>query len=286
MNMEKDQKDILIMRNVSKTFDDCKALKQVDFSVKEGEIFGFLGPSGAGKTTTINLFTAQLTPTMGEVVVTGKDVTRHHELLQKMGVLTDSSGLYERLSIMNNLMLFARFNDVSEEHVQQVLKDVALFEFIDKPVSKLSRGMKQRVMIARAVLHAPKILFLDEPTATLDPGTTLEIHKLIKNLNINGTTVFLTTHDMTEAEKLCDRVAFLDEGCIVDIDSPRALKLKYGSDTIDITLKDGSKHMINKDVDGAVRINRWIELESLETIHSNEPSLEQIFLSLTGKELA
>ncbi len=277
---------MLVMKNVSKVFGEQKALKNITFHVDEGEVFGFLGPSGAGKTTAINLFTAQLVSSMGEVTVMGKDVVTHHEIFGDMGVLTDSSGLYERLSIMKNLMLFARFHGLGKNQVEEVLEEVDLIDHIDKPVDKLSKGMKQRVMIARAVIHKPKVLFLDEPTASLDPGTTLEIHKLIRKLNRNGTTVFLTTHDMTEADKLCDRVAFIDEGVIVDMDSPKELKKKYGTNTIDITLKDGSEYMLEKDGIGGARIKKWLEEGMLETVHSNEPSLEEIFLSLTGKELS
>ncbi|MEA4828107.1 MAG: ABC transporter ATP-binding protein, partial [Clostridium sp.] len=157
---------------------------------------------------------------------------------------------------------------------------------IKKEAKKLSKGMKQRLMIARAVLHKPKLLFLDEPTSSLDPGTTLEIHRLLRKLNEEGTTIFLTTHNMEEADKLCDRVAFLNVGEIVDIGQPEALKLKYTHDDIKVILKDRSKEiMLKNNPEGASKIKAWMEEGQLLAIHSMEPSLEKIFLNLTGREL-
>jgi len=159
-------------------------------------------------------------------------------------------------------------------------------EDIKKEAKKLSKGMKQRLMIARAVLHKPKLLFLDEPTSSLDPGTMLEIHRLLRKLNEEGTTIFLTTHNMEEADKLCHRVAFLNAGEIVDIGNPAALKLKYTDDDIKVVLKDKNKEiMLKNNLEGASKIKAWMEEGQLLAIHSMEPSLEKIFLSLTGREL-
>jgi ABC-2 type transport system ATP-binding protein len=161
-----------------------------------------------------------------------------------------------------------------------------MLEDIKKEAKKLSKGMKQRLMIARAVLHKPKLLFLDEPTSSLDPGTTLEIHRLLRKLNEEGTTIFLTTHNMEEADKLCDRVAFLNAGEIVDIGQPNELKLKYIKDDIRVILRDERKEiMLKNSAEGASRIKAWMESGQLLSIHSMEPSLEKIFLNLTGREL-
>ncbi len=163
--------------------------------------------------------------------------------------------MYERLSVLDNLMLFANINDVPKENILEILDRIGMKETAKKEVKKLSKGMKQRLMIARAVLHKPKLVFLDEPTSSLDPGTTLEIHKLLRKLNDEGTTIFLTTHNMFEADKLCDRVAFLNDGEIVDIGDPQALKLKYTNDDIKIILKDGSKEiMVKNNPEGALKI--------------------------------
>ncbi|APR01947.1 ABC transporter ATP-binding protein [Clostridium botulinum] len=279
--------NIISMKNVTKYFKENRALKNLTFSIEEGEIFGFLGPSGAGKTTTIKLLTSQLIPTSGEIKIFGKNVySNKREIVKNIGILSDTSGMYERLSVLDNLMLFANINDVPKENILEILDRIGMKEAAKKEVKKLSKGMKQRLMIARAVLHKPKLVFLDEPTSSLDPGTTLEIHKLLRKLNDEGTTIFLTTHNMFEADKLCDRVAFLNDGEIVDIGDPQALKLKYTNDDIKIILKDGSKEiMVKNNPEGALKIKGWMEKGQLIAIHSMEPSLEKIFLDLTGREL-
>ena len=279
--------NIITMRNVTKDFKGHKALKNLTFNIEEGEIFGFLGPSGAGKTTTIKLLTSQLIPTSGEVKVFGKEVyANKKEIVKNIGILSDTSGMYERLSVLDNLMLFADINGVPKKEVQEILEKIGMSEAAKREAKKLSKGMKQRLMIVRAMLHKPKLLFLDEPTSSLDPGTTLEIHKLLRKLNKEGTTIFLTTHNMEEADKLCDRVAFLNDGEIVDIGEPQALKLKYTNDNIKVILKDRDKDIVLKNnPEGAYKIKAWIEEGQLMAIHSMEPSLEKIFLNLTGREL-
>ena len=279
--------NIISMKNVRKDFKETKALKNVTFNVEEGEIFGFLGPSGAGKTTTIKLLTAQLIPTSGELKVLGKDVyANKKDIFKNIGVLSDNSGVYDRLSVRDNLMLYADIYGVSRENVDEILNKVGMSEDIKKEAKKLSKGMKQRLLIARAVLHKPKLLFLDEPSSSLDPGTALEIHRLLRKLNAEGTTIFLTTHSMEEADKLCDRVAFLNDGEIVEIGNPKDLKLKYTTEDIKVILKSNNKEvMLKNDAESGSRIKALMESGQLIAIHSMEPSLEKIFLNLTGREL-
>lgn len=278
---------IISMRNIRKDFKSNRALRDLTFDVKEGEIFGFLGPSGAGKTTTIKILTSQLIPSSGEAKVFGKEVyANKKDIFKNIGILSDNSGVYDRLSVWDNLMLYAKINGVTKENIQEILEKVGMSDSIKKEVKKLSKGMKQRLMIARAVLHKPKLLFLDEPTSSLDPGTTLEIHKLLRKLNEEGTTIFLTTHNMMEADKLCSRVAFLNNGEIVELGSPERLKLKYTTDEIKVILKgDNKKIMLKNDGDSGLKIKTWMENGQLASIQSMEPTLEQIFLSLTGREL-
>ncbi len=280
-------KNIISMKNVRKDFKETVALKNVTFNVEEGEIFGFLGPSGAGKTTIIKLLTSQLIQTSGEIKVFGKDVyASKKDIFKNIGVLSDNSGIYERLSVKDNLMLYADIYGVPKKNVEEILDTIGMSESIKKQAKKLSKGMKQRLMIARAVLHKPKLLFLDEPTSSLDPGTALEIHRLLRKLNEDGTTIFLTTHNMEEADKLCSRVAFLNGGEIVEIENPKILKLKYITDDIKVTLKEGNKEiMLKNDIENASKIKVWMENGQLLAIHSMEPSLEKIFLNLTGREL-
>ena len=278
--------NIIQMTNVRKDFNELKALQDVTFNVGEGEIFGFLGPSGAGKTTTIKLLTSQLIPTSGEVKVFGKDVYANKKnIFENIGVLTDNSGVYDRLTVWDNLMLFANIYGVAKNNVQEILEKVDMLDTAKKEAGKLSKGMRQRLMLARAVLHKPKLLFLDEPTSALDPGTALEIHKLLRQLNQEGTSIFLTTHKMEEADKLCDRVAFLNAGEIVEMGNPEDLKLKYITNDIKVVLRDGGKKLLTNGPDSALKIKDWMEKGQLLSIHSMEPSLETIFLNLTGREL-
>ena len=278
---------IISMKNVSKKFNDQSALNDLTFDVRKGETFGFLGPSGAGKTPTIKILTSQLIPSTGQVNVLGKDVhIPSREAFQEIGVLTDNSGLYDRLSIYDNLLLFSKISNIPKKRIDEVLKKVGLLDSKKKEVKKLSKGMKQRLMIARAVLHKPKLLFLDEPTSALDPGTVLDIHNLLRELNNEGTTIFLTTHNMEEADKLCHRVAFLNNGQIVELGAPQDLKLKHTNNEIKVLVKGELKPVfIKNDKDGAIKIQDWMSSGSLLSIHSMEPNLEEIFLRLTGRGL-
>ncbi|MGO4375996.1 ABC transporter ATP-binding protein, partial [Paenibacillus sp. MCAF20] len=201
-----------------------QALKKISFRVQRGEIFGFLGPSGSGKTTTVKILTSQLLYTSGRVNVLGSDPgrNRHSSFLGKIGVLTDNSGLYERLSVYDNLVLFCRLYGVADQRIEAVLEAVNLIEDMYTVVGRLSKGMKQRVTLARTILHEPDILFLDEPTSALDPVNSGRIQETLREMNRRGTTIFLTTHNMQEAEDLCHRVAFLNNGEISALDTPQA----------------------------------------------------------------
>ena len=191
--------------------------------VKRGEIFGYLGPSGAGKTTTLKLLTGQLHSDGGEMVVLGENPFSP-KMKQRIGIMSDMSGLYEKMTVYENLEIFADIYGVERkrERIDEVLAAVELREAKKKKVEKLSRGMKQRLVFARTILHDPELLFLDEPTANLDPTTAQEVRDLIRKLNGRGTTVFLTTHNMEEADELCHRVAFLNRGDIVESGTPRS----------------------------------------------------------------
>ncbi|MDC2943811.1 ABC transporter ATP-binding protein, partial [Bacillus thuringiensis] len=200
-------------------------------------------------------------------------------------ILTDNSGLYERLSIYDNLLLFCDLYDCKKERIDEVLAQVNLLDDKKTLVKKLSKGMKQRVTLARAILHKPDILFLDEPTSALDPVNVQNIHKILKDLNKEGTTIFLTTHNMDEAETLCNRIAFLCSGEIVALDTPENLRLQYAKDQIQVVLKDKKKETVQKDELGAKRISEWMKKGELLSIHSYEPTLGDIFIEVTGRGL-
>jgi len=200
------------MHKITKSFGSHKVLSDVSFEVNEREIFGLLGPSGAGKTTIINILTNQLSPDSGSH---GIKVTPY-----ETGLMLDEDGLYARLNCLDNLNVFADIYGISRKKSIDALKNVGLEDAAKKAVFRLSKGMRQRLALARAILHEPKILFLDEPTGGLDPNTAAGIHRLIQNLREQGSTVFLTTHNMEEAVKLCDRVVLLHKGNIVEQGKP------------------------------------------------------------------
>ena len=276
--------NILKANQLTKTFGNVKALDHCDLEIRKGEIFGYLGPSGAGKTTTIKLLTGQLHSDAGEVTVLGKNPFSP-EIRQQIGIMSDMSGLYEKMTVYENLDIFADIYGVKnkKKKIKETLEAVDLYDNRKKKVEKLSRGMKQRLVFARTILHNPRLLFLDEPTANLDPATADEIRELITKLNRNGTTVFLTTHNMEEADELCHRIALLHKGHIVECGSPEELKLKYSKKKVLITTGKGKKEI---SLDKNELIDELEKTEDLLMIHSEEPSLRDVFLSLTKEENA
>jgi len=224
--------------DLTRDYDGVRAVDGISFSVEPGEIFGFLGPNGAGKTTTIRMLTGQLLPTSGSAKVAGYNiVTERQQLKPRIGVVFDNQNLYERMSARDNLVFYARLYRITKSRLEEVLAQVGLTERAGDKVQKYSNGMKQRLLIARALLHKPEVLFLDEPTRGLDPHIARDIRGIVANLAKGGMTVFLTTHYMEEADQLSQRVAFLDQGRIVALDSPTRLKAEYGKDDI-TTLED------------------------------------------------
>lgn len=279
--------NIIEVNGLLKAFSNKTALNHIQFNINKGEIFGFLGPSGSGKTTTVKILTSQLLPTSGTVKVFGKELHRMNDADHKrrIGILTDNSALYERLTIQDNLELFCKLYDVNTKRIAEVLEEVNLSKERNTMVKKLSKGMRQRVMLARAILHKPDLLFLDEPTSALDPVNTLHIHEGLRKLNREGTTIFLTTHNMAEAESLCDRVAFINDGVIKALDTPEQLRLAHADYSMTVNVKDEGKMVLQQNEENAMRIGRWIQSGSLLSIHSNEPTLGDIFVKMTGREL-
>ncbi|MCM3540150.1 ABC transporter ATP-binding protein [Priestia endophytica] len=279
--------NVIEVKNLVKSFGNKTALKDVSFSVKKGETIGFLGPSGSGKTTTIKILTAQLQPTGGDVKVFGTSLKKlkDPQYMKRIGVLTDNSGLYDRLTVYDNLALYCDLYEIDKRRIHEVLVDVNLVEEKKIRIQKLSKGMKQRVTLARAILHKPQLLFLDEPTSALDPVNTKHIHKGLKRLNAEGTTIFLTTHDMLEAEELCDRVAFLHNGEVRLFDAPEKLRSQHSDSTVSLLLKGQRKVVVETNEEGAKEIYNYMKQGELLTIHSNEPTLGDLFVKLTGREL-
>ena len=277
---------VILLKDVTRSFGDRHVLKGVSLHVSQGEIFGLLGPSGAGKTTIINILTGQLS-CGGDASIFGVNCGRiGREVYRRTGAVLDNCGLYERLSCGDNLKMYARIHRVSFSRIKEVLALVGLEGCESRKVKALSKGMKQRLALARAILHKPELLFLDEPTSGLDPATASEIHSLMNDLRRNGTTIFLTTHNMDEAYRMCDRIALLSEGTIVECGEPAGLCRRYCSNAeLNIVTDDEQKMSLENTPENAEAIASLIRSGRLKSIHSSEPDLGTVFLRLTGKEL-
>lgn len=275
------------VNNVSHSFKEKAVLRGINLEINKGEIFGLLGPSGAGKTTLINIVTGQLNATEGVCQINGVDSDKlSGEAYKKLGVMMDHCGLYERMTCFDNLKFYNLLDGNGTSDIEDVLRKVGLWESKKVQVTNLSKGMKNRLSFARAVLRKPKILFLDEPTSGLDPNTTKEIHRMILEEKERGTTIFLTTHNMHEAEKLCDNIALLNEGKIVEYGNPAEICRKYNHQKkYKLHLKSGEDIELRHDKDDIEKIIFYLQNDELETIHTDEPDLEMIFMTLTGGEL-
>lgn len=273
---------------LTKTFGEKTVLRGIDLDIRKGEIFGLLGPSGAGKTTLIKILTGQLSQDGGAALINGTDTRKlsgaDH---RKFGISMDNFGLYERLSCTDNLKTFARIYGLPNSSITEALAKVGLSDAAKTPAGRLSKGMAGRLKLARAFMTDPEILFLDEPTSGLDPVSSDEIHRILLSEKARGKTVFLTTHTMTEAEKLCDNVALLNEGKIVEYGTPKDICRRYDHQRrLKIHLHDGRDIEIPHNKSSAETVARLISEGEAETIHSTEPDLETVFMEITGKELA
>lgn len=279
-------KYVIEMTGIVKKFSQKEVLKGVDLRVCPGEIFGLLGPSGAGKTTIIKILTGQLKQSEGESRILERDTGRlDTSVYKKLGMMMDNLGLYERLSCYDNLSLFARIYDVPRSRIFEVLRQVDLEDAVKVPVSKLSKGMRSRLALARAVMNEPEVLFLDEPTSGLDPSASAMIHQLIQNEQSRGAAIFLTTHNMEEADRLCSHIALLNEGRIVEYGEPREICLRYNhQNKLQIRLFDGRSMELQNDSSSADEVKEYLKNGMVETIHSTEPNLETVFMELTGKK--
>jgi len=267
-------------------------VNDVSFEVKDGEIFGFLGPNGAGKSTIVKMLTGQLKPKQGSASVLGLDVARKPKQVQaQVGICFEITNLYEDLSAAANLNLFAHLFNIKDFDAEALLERVGLGGRGRDLVSSYSKGMKQRLMVARALLNRPQVLFLDEPTDGLDPVSSDAIRRIILEERQRGATVFLTTHDMLEADKLCDRVAFINQGQIAAIDTPHALKQKYGRRSLKAQVAGPEGRLELREIpldDGnsAAAVTELFTQEKVITLHSEEATLEDIFIQITGRGLA
>lgn len=282
----------IIAENLTYRYGRLTAVDHISFTVAEGEILGFLGPNGAGKSTTVKMLTGQLRPKEGRATVLGLDVARHPKQVQaQIGVCFEFTNLYEQMTGRDNLLLFARLFGVRDFDPDALLKRVGLDGRGKDRVETYSKGMKQRLMVARALVNRPRVLFLDEPTEGLDPASAVAIRNIILEERARGATVFLTTHDMMEADKLSDRVAFINQGQIVALDTPHALKQRYGQRRLraQVALPDGTlatREIVLDRPETAAEMQALFSREQVVTVHSEEATLEDIFIQITGRGLA
>ncbi len=284
---------IIIAENLYKSFGPIQAVRGVSFTVEPGQVFGLLGHNGAGKTTTIKMLTGRLIPDQGTAIVAGHNVITDPDAVKPIiGTVWEEQTISERLTAADNLEFAGQLYNVPDlpRRVAEVLDLVGLGDRAKSKVQTYSNGMKQRLVIARALLHKPRLLFLDEPTRGLDPSSAREVRDVIAALRDTGTTVLLTTHLMEEADALCNRIAFLRAGELVANDTPLALKLAHGRREVVVRLSRpvgadpaGQPLVLNMtDPATADHLAALVESGAIETMHTREASLEEVFLALAG----
>jgi ABC-2 type transport system ATP-binding protein len=300
-------------KNLTKKYDKLLAVDHINFEAKKGQIFGFLGPNGAGKTTTIRMLTGISKPTEGTATIMGHDIQRHPiEAKEQMGIVPDVSNIYNELSAWDNLIFTGKLYDMPktfrENRAEELLKMFGLYERRQEKVQGFSRGMKRRVCISMALMNQANILFLDEPTSGLDVQSVLIIREMIRKLNHNGLTIFITTHNLEEASQICDRVAIINHGKIAAIDTPEKLKrtvqglqsveVAFATTPADVlkdleklpatreVVKEGDKFRLFTDDPSTVLASVWKYSQNnnltLVTVNTLGPSLEDVFVNLTG----
>ena len=280
----------ILAEGIAYSYDDRLAVDHISFGVDKGKVLGFLGPNGAGKTTTLKMLVGLLAPQDGRITILGNDIVRNRSEVQAhIGVCFEEKSLYEDMSASANLKFFASLFGIKDLDTASLLERVGLPVDRKDHVSNFSKGMKQRLMIARALVNQPQVLFLDEPTDGLDPVSSEAIRAVITEEKAKGVTVFLTTHDMMEADKLSDHVAFISDGEIAAFDTPEKLKHQYGKRILRIRYyKEGElieEELPLADAQAGPRVEDILAGYDVLDMHTEEATLEDIFIQLTGKKL-
>jgi ABC-type multidrug transport system ATPase subunit len=260
------------------------AVDRLDLKVRRGELFGLLGPNGAGKSSTLRVLIGQRPPTAGNVRVLGHDVVRDWGIIKPLfGYVPDRENHFEEFSGRRNLSFFAGLYNVNQRRVDECLERVELAEAADLPVRGYSLGMRRKLLLARALLHEPRLLYLDEPTANLDIHSSKLVRNILRELVANGSTVLLTTHNMEEVEEVCDRVAILNRGRLIALDTPLALRSEHTEKNVDVILTDGSRHVFDLDQpQDRVSLAGHVAGGSVTTMQTREFNFHETFLKLTG----
>lgn len=280
------------VRNLSFTYEGQTepTIRNITFQVNKAEIFGFLGPSGAGKSTTQKILTGVLKNYSGQVQMLGEEISNiKNHFYQQIGVAFEFPNFYLKFTALENLRLFASFYQGEKYPAEELLKRVGLWEDRNLRVEAFSKGMRMRLNFIRAIQHRPTILFLDEPTSGLDPKNARILKDFVRELSAGGTTIFLTTHNMNDANELCTHIAFMVDGQLAMIDQPQDLSLKYGRKLVKIKYREnGTLNEQEFPLKGLAREEDFLRIisdEQVETIHTQEASLEDIFIKVTGKKL-
>jgi ABC-2 type transport system ATP-binding protein len=308
---------IIEAHNLEKKFGDFQAVKGIDFFVKQGEVFGFLGPNGAGKTTTINMLTGLARPTSGSITISGEDGIAHIKKVQRqIGIVPDESNLYDDLSGYENLVFCASLYGIPkkkrERRAKELLKQFSLDDTGKRPFKAFSKGMKRKLTIAAGIIHEPQIVFLDEPTTGIDVESARQIRKLVKDLNGQGTTIFLTTHYIEDAERLCDRIGFIVGGKVIQVNTVKELMnasqkehiMEFGLESTcperidaallerfpDSTIKKRTEQTLRIASGTRLDLKLFMDFFNEQRVTINEariirPSLEDVFVKVTGLEL-
>ena len=285
---------MLSVENLSYTYPGgTEAVRGIDFTIEKGEIFGFLGPSGAGKSTTQKVLIRLLRGFQGQITVLGRPLTEWDDsYYEQVGVAFELPNHYQKLTARENLSLFRTLYSGDTHDPIELLEMVGLKEDADTRLNQFSKGMQMRLNFVRALIHKPDLLFLDEPTTGLDPVNGQKIKEIIRDQKDAGRTIFLTTHDMTVADQICDRVAFIIDGKITLIDSPRNLRLQHGKRRVRVEFhQDGASsptQHVEFPLDGLGENSDFLKLlrnNPIETIHTQEATLEDIFIETTGRSL-
>lgn len=308
--------NIIEVKNLAKIYDDFKAVKGITFNVEKGEVFGFLGPNGAGKTTTINMLTGLAKPSSGEITISGQDGIKDIKKVQQtIGIVPDESNLYDDMSGFDNLVfcasLYGMKKEAREKRAKELLKQFSLDDTGSRPFKAYSKGMKRKLTIAAGIIHNPEILFLDEPTTGIDVESARQIRRMIKELNDKGTTIFLTTHYIEDAERLCHRIGFIVGGNVIKVSEVQTLmdeaqqekivEFKTDSNGINlekqlidtfpnISIKLNTNHsirIISKDQIELMPFMKFFEQENIKISEAKiiRPSLEEVFVKITGIEI-
>jgi ABC-2 type transport system ATP-binding protein len=282
-------KEFIVTEKFAKNYGDVKAVQDLDLTVYSGEIFGFLGPNGAGKTTTIRVMTTLTKPTSGCVRINGFDVVKDADKVKEMiGVVQQHLTLDQDLTLRENMEFHARLHHISsaerKRRINELLEYVELTEYADRMINTLSGGMKKRAQIVSSLLHEPKVLFLDEPTVGLDTQGRRRLWDLVRRLNLDGTTIFLTTHYIEEAEVLCGRVGVMHHGRLIALDTPLALLEKVGSVVVESLVDKETHYQIFANRAAA---NRYVQTlgSDARTVTIRDSNLEDVFVELTGQKV-